>query len=69
MHHRITYMYINFQHIRVSIDQSKPRYLITDRPNLRSIGQLDIKITAEINYFHRRQTDGLTDGQMDGNNR
>ena len=56
MHHRITYMHINFQPNRVSRSVKKYAqiYLQADFEFNRPIYQ----ITPKRKYFHRRQTDG-----------
>ena len=68
MHHRITYLYINFQKIRISKNhafRTCTTPLRTFMLILRSNRPVRYRNTAKRNYFHRR-TDGRTDGRTNG---
>ena len=66
MHHRKTYMYINFQQNRVSSLSDMHDHLTDIQADFEINRPNRYQITSKRNYFHRRQTDRQTDGRTDG---
>ena len=66
MHHRTTYMYINFPQNRVLVDQSKTCTQIDIQTDFEINRPIRYQITAKGSYFwtDERQTNGQTDEQI-----